>query len=396
MTLVVKKRNEGVSDAAPSTISIEVANGEKTGNPTILVKGRGDLVEAFINLIRKTLKGKYYSMGSDKRGGYLLMFKGISLDDVNKAAQSAKEYVEREMGDSAKPENSVRVSRSDSVVLKKKVSDATSYSNKFVAWYTGTVLCNVKHPTRGKHQLTEEQVKNSPAEYKNKIFKDIEAAVKRGDLTQEDIDAHDSVNSDVIKDAVFKQVGSGDTAKFSVTLETEELDVVENALISAKNKNIFTGSDKKVLEKILGQIRKLSEGSPSQQTDASVIVTRNDNTLVVRKKGLNDAQKKYGDLTPNEASVMFEVFEDGGFNKSSLKLAEWLKSKGYLTYSAATGSGPDYTGKLTKKGESWVKDYEDGKFDSTTAEWTEIPKGQVVSWQGENWMILDAVKVNKQ
>ena len=58
-----------------------------------------------------------------------------------------------------------------------------SVPTKFAAWFTGTVLNGVKHPTYGKNQLTPDQLEKAPAEYKNKLFKAIEKAMKNGDIT---------------------------------------------------------------------------------------------------------------------------------------------------------------------------------------------------------------------
>ena len=70
------------------------------------------------------------------------------------------------------------------------VVEGTTYSNKFASWFTGTVLNGVKHPTQGKHKVTPEQIKNSPASYKNKLFKEIEKAIKNGDINNDDIKKH--------------------------------------------------------------------------------------------------------------------------------------------------------------------------------------------------------------
>jgi hypothetical protein len=58
-----------------------------------------------------------------------------------------------------------------------------SVPTKFAAWFTGTSLNGVKHPVYGKNQLTPDQLEKAPAEYKNKLFKAIEKAMKNGDIT---------------------------------------------------------------------------------------------------------------------------------------------------------------------------------------------------------------------
>ena len=80
---------------------------------------------------------------------------------------------------------------------KKKdesVNEAKTYSNKFVAWFTGTVLNTVKHPKYGKNQLTPDQIASSPGEYKDKLFKAIQKAVKNGDITPDMIKKNESVS----------------------------------------------------------------------------------------------------------------------------------------------------------------------------------------------------------
>ena len=80
--------------------------------------------------------------------------------------------------------------------LTESVNEGKTYSNKFAAWFTGTVLNNVKHPTYGKHQLTADQIQKAPGDYKDKLFKAIEAAVKNGDITPDIIKKNESVNED--------------------------------------------------------------------------------------------------------------------------------------------------------------------------------------------------------
>lgn len=71
-----------------------------------------------------------------------------------------------------------------------EVPKKEAYSNKFAAWFTGTSLNDVKHPTQGKHQLTPDQIKLADTQYKNKLFKSIQAAVKRGDIDKSHIEKH--------------------------------------------------------------------------------------------------------------------------------------------------------------------------------------------------------------
>jgi hypothetical protein len=73
---------------------------------------------------------------------------------------------------------------------EKEEKGEPTYNTKFVSWFTGTSMCDVKHPEFGKHQLTPMQVQFSKAEYKNKIFKCIDKAVKDGKITEADIKKH--------------------------------------------------------------------------------------------------------------------------------------------------------------------------------------------------------------
>jgi hypothetical protein len=75
----------------------------------------------------------------------------------------------------------------------ESVNEAKSYSNKFASWFTSTVLNTVKHPTYGKHQLTADQIQKSPADYKDKLFKAIDTAIKNGDISSADIKKNESI-----------------------------------------------------------------------------------------------------------------------------------------------------------------------------------------------------------
>ena len=90
----------------------------------------------------------------------------------------------------------VKVHVSQTYKQNESVNEAKTYSNKFAAWFTGTVLNNVKHPTYGKHQLTADQIQKAPGDYKDKLFKAIETAVKNGDITPDIIKKNESVNED--------------------------------------------------------------------------------------------------------------------------------------------------------------------------------------------------------
>lgn len=264
MALLVNKKQK--SDAAPATLKIEVANQTKTGEPAVIVRGRGDLVEAFTKQMKASMKGKVSGMTGMGGGGYMMTFKGVKLDELNKIAEALKERIESEM------------EGNDSVKTKKNDG--------------GTVV------------------------------------KKKGAIKDEDM-------------VPYKCPKCGYEEDFE------------------------PGTEPHVCPKCGAEMEPETEEPETEGDSQKVITHRSDSTLVVKRKGLNDAPKKYGDLNPGEASVMFEVSEDGGFGKSSLKLAEGLQKKGYITFSETMGSGPQYTGKLTKKGSQWIKDYEDGKFDAT-------------------------------
>jgi hypothetical protein len=102
----------------------------------------------------------------------------------------------------------------------EEISESESYSNAFASWFTGTSLNSVKHPKYGNHKVTPDQIKNAPADYKNKLFKAIENAVKSGDITDDMIKANESE----VFEAVF---GSKD---FDKTLVTYAIDKKANEI----------------------------------------------------------------------------------------------------------------------------------------------------------------------
>lgn len=83
--------------------------------------------------------------------------------------------------------------------VEESINEGKTYSNKFAAWFTGTVLNTVKHPTYGKHQLTADQIEKAPGDYKNKLFKAIEVAVKNGDITPDVIRKNESLRLTKLK-----------------------------------------------------------------------------------------------------------------------------------------------------------------------------------------------------
>jgi len=52
--------------------------------------------------------------------------------------------------------------------------------NEYAAYFTGLVICDVKHPKFGSHKLTAEQIKFSPCDYKNKLYRAIVKALNEG------------------------------------------------------------------------------------------------------------------------------------------------------------------------------------------------------------------------
>jgi len=61
---------------------------------------------------------------------------------------------------------------------------------KFYSWFSSCCLCTVEHPTFGKHQVTPQQYKHSPAEYKNKLRKNILDMFLKGELDMEKYKKH--------------------------------------------------------------------------------------------------------------------------------------------------------------------------------------------------------------
>ena len=52
--------------------------------------------------------------------------------------------------------------------------------NEYAAYFTGLVICNVKHPKFGSHKLTANQIKYSTGTYKNKLYRAIVKALNEG------------------------------------------------------------------------------------------------------------------------------------------------------------------------------------------------------------------------
>lgn len=69
-----------------------------------------------------------------------------------------------------------------------------SFSNDFASWFTSTSLCDVQHPKFGKHKVTPEQIKYSPAEYKNALFACIKKNIDNGTITQDMIAQHSNMD----------------------------------------------------------------------------------------------------------------------------------------------------------------------------------------------------------
>ena len=84
-------------------------------------------------------------------------------------------------------------------IKTESVNEGKTYSNKFAAWFTGTVLNTVKHPTYGTHQLTADQIQKASGDYKTKLFKAIEVAVKNGDITPDVIRKNESLRLTKLK-----------------------------------------------------------------------------------------------------------------------------------------------------------------------------------------------------
>ena len=90
----------------------------------------------------------------------------------------------------------------------ESVNENKSYSNNFASWFSGTVLNTVRHPKYGKHKVTPDQIKTSPTEYKDKLFKAIDRAVKRGDITTDMIKKNEGINENSKNKGHWERVGN--------------------------------------------------------------------------------------------------------------------------------------------------------------------------------------------
>ena len=140
----------------------------------------------------------------------------------------------------------------------ESVNEAKSYSNKFASWFTGTVLCNVKHPKYGNHKVTPDQIKYSSGDYKMKLFKNIEQAVKRGDITPAMIKQNESVNEanndEKYVVIAFHEKGGG----FVMTRPSSKKDAEDSARSITKSSDITQQKAVKVSDarKIKGLVGK--------------------------------------------------------------------------------------------------------------------------------------------
>lgn len=86
--------------------------------------------------------------------------------------------------------------------MKKAKEIFKSFPTEFCLELIGMSLCDVKHPEFGKHQLTEKQLKYSPAEFKNALYKNIcDAIDQEAEFVAEGIYSNDEpiVNSPLVK-----------------------------------------------------------------------------------------------------------------------------------------------------------------------------------------------------
>lgn len=87
-------------------------------------------------------------------------------------------------------DESEQIKRMQELAGIQPIEEAKSYSNEFASWFTGTSLNKVKHPKFGKNKVTPEQMKMSPGDYKDKIFKEIEKYEKSGEISPEMVKKH--------------------------------------------------------------------------------------------------------------------------------------------------------------------------------------------------------------
>jgi RNA polymerase-interacting CarD/CdnL/TRCF family regulator len=140
--------------------------------------------------IKKFKKGKSANESHFQVGDKVKMLHGgvgvVKSLDKKDGADDEKYYnIELPNGDVMK--------HAPNELTAESVNEGKAYSNKFAAWFTGTVLNTVKHPTYGTHQLTADQIEKSSGDYKNKLFKAIEVAVKNGDITPDVIRKNESL-----------------------------------------------------------------------------------------------------------------------------------------------------------------------------------------------------------
>jgi hypothetical protein len=140
--------------------------------------------------------------------------------------------------------------------------------------------------------------------------------------------------------------------------DSVEISTIKKDTMKAKRRDITKKQD--------------SENSGGRTTSEAVGPYKK-GSMVVKKKGKKEPitgdsedhsdAKMYGKLTPKEAGVLLDIYEDNG-RFTDTKNAESLVKKKYITVSKAPSGRTPGEGQLTKLGEQWYKDFQAGKFDS--------------------------------
>lgn len=63
-------------------------------------------------------------------------------------------------------------------------------NHRLASWFTGTILCEVKHDVYGNHKLTTNQIKYADKEYLNKLYENIQLCYSNGSLTNDLVEIH--------------------------------------------------------------------------------------------------------------------------------------------------------------------------------------------------------------
>jgi hypothetical protein len=236
------------------------------------------------------------------------------------------------------------------VVVKESVNENKTYSNKFAAWFSGTVLNSVKHPTYGKHQLTADQIANAPADYKNKLFKAIETAVKNGDITPDIIKKNESV----VKEAVSHEAMG--IAKWTNTRQEAVQKFIDDNNLNAKE--ILTHVTKGKLPERIRFVQALV-GTPNNSSFKWYVKNYTNESVVTEsvafnkkiKSELDSYLKSFKEGTPTHQWAVKEILKaaltDANFHSEAKKVDSLFSRAKYEEDSAQEKS---YQNAVERKG----------------------------------------------